>query len=77
MSFWEIALEESRLISRGIIQRQDEGEPTTFAANVKKGKGKGIPSKWNPKKLAIAFNNNRRDLSKFQCFRCDKFGHIA
>ena len=70
--------EESRLISRNILQRPIENEDQALAAHSQKGKKS---ERRNKRKFPSSTPNQRarkgRDVSKVQCFRCDKFGHYS
>jgi len=72
-------LEETRMISRGRIQKHEDEEPSAFSAQDKKRKGRGRTS--NSRKLPPdSRDSNRRfkkELSKVECYNCHKHGHYA
>lgn len=66
--------EERLMISRGRIQRLNEGEPNTFVAqgkkmNVKKGKGKPSKSRRPPQSNRDSKESRRRDRD-VECYKC-------
>lgn len=67
--------EETRMISRGRIQKHEEGKPCAFAAQDKKRKGKGRPS--SSRKPAPESKDFKRKGRKIECFNCHKHGHYA
>lgn len=73
--------EERLMISRGRIQRPNEGESTTFVAqgkkkNVKKGKGKTSKSRRPPQTNRDSKDSGRRD-GDVECYNCHQKGHYA
>ena len=70
--------EESRLISRNNLQRPVDNVEQALASHTQKGKKferrntRRFPSS-TPEQRA----RKGKDVSKVQCFRCDKFGHYA
>lgn len=80
--------EESRMISRGRIQKHEDGEPTAFSAQAKKKKEKGRPSNWKSIKQGQGSKNNnqgfknnnigfKKDMSNIKCYNCYKHGLYA
>ena len=67
----ECTQEESRLVSRGINLKQ-EGYIQALHANMNNKEKKGKFKK-NTKESNKSYK--KRDCSKVQCFKCDKFGH--
>jgi hypothetical protein len=71
--------EETILIVKG-IQDSHHNENQTLASNAKKGRinRRSFSKAFNDKKTSAALGHEqRKDISKIQCFRCDKYGHIA
>lgn len=71
--------EETKMISRGRIKKQEEGEPTTFVSQGKKRKGRGRPSNSrNP--TPTSKDSNRRHIKympQVQCYNFHKYGPYA
>jgi hypothetical protein len=71
--------EETRLIARG-VQDSHHDDDQALASHTKRGKrnrrtfGKAFKDK---KTSTTSGHEHRKDISKIQCFRCDKYGHIA
>lgn len=57
---------------RGIISNQEGKFQALQVSTNNKGKRKGI----HQDKKEIHKSYKKRDWSKVQCFKCDKFGHI-
>ena len=70
--------EETRLAARGGAQPE---ENQALASHASKGKGRGKGRFENQDRKGGSSSppgkNKRKDLSKIQCFKCDKFGHCA
>jgi hypothetical protein len=77
---WEdCTQEETRLIARG-VQDSHHDDNQALASHVKKDRRRrrSFSKAFNDKKTSIApGHKQRKDISKIQCFRCDKYGHIA
>jgi hypothetical protein len=70
--------EETRLIARG-LQDSHHNENQALDSHTKKGrrKGRSFSKAFNDKKNSTTpGHEQRKDISKIQCFRCDKYGHI-
>lgn len=71
--------EENMIISRGIIQKHEEGEPSTFVTQDNRKKGKGRPS--NSRIFSPKLKYSNRILRKYkpqvECFNCHKYGHYG
>jgi hypothetical protein len=70
---------ETRLIARG-VQDSHHDDNQALASHAKKGRRKrrSFSKAFNDKKTSAApGHEQRKDISKIQCFRCDKYGHIA
>jgi hypothetical protein len=71
--------EETRLIARG-VQDSHHDDNQALASHTKRGRrnrrsfGKAFKDK---KSSAALGQEHRKDISSIQCFRCDKYGHIA
>jgi hypothetical protein len=72
--------EEARLIARG-VQDSHHDDNQTLSSHARKNNirnrisfSKAFKDK---KTLAAPGHEHRKDISKIQCFRCDKYGHIA
>jgi hypothetical protein len=71
--------EETRLIARG-VQESHHDDNQALASHVKRGKinRRSFNKAFKDKKTSTASGHeHRKDISKIQCFRCDKYGHIA
>jgi hypothetical protein len=69
--------EELRLINRGVEDYPEENH--ALALHTRKG-GKfkrNFKQTFKEEKPSSNSGYQRRDLSKVQCYRCDKYGHIA
>lgn len=67
--------EESRLISKGKIQRFEEGDSQAYVASLKKARGRknfGFQRRNEGRRSAP---QGKRDMSKVQCYNSHKFGH--
>eukprot|EP00253_Pinus_taeda_P002451 PITA_02451 len=72
----EITQEESWMVSRGRIQKHEEGELDAYISHdKKKKKGKKAPSRKPPPQNAK--RKNDRTSSHIECYRCHKKGHYA
>ena len=67
--------EETMMIARGMIQKHEEGDPSTFAAQDKKRKLRGRP--YGSRKPALESKDSKRRLRDIECFNCHKHGHYA
>jgi hypothetical protein len=76
ISSWADTQEETRLIARGV----QDSHPIKLLLLAKRGKrnrrsfGKAFKDK---KTSAASGHEHRKDISRIQCFRCDKYGNIA
>jgi hypothetical protein len=71
--------EETRLIARG-VQDSPHDDNHALAFHTKKGRRnrRSFNKAFKDKKTSSASGHeHRKDNSKIQCFRCDKYGHIA
>jgi hypothetical protein len=70
--------EETRLAARG-AQSSHHDESHALASHARKGKGRGRGSdrSFKERKPRPAPEHKKKDLSKIQCFKCEKFGHYA
>jgi hypothetical protein len=71
--------EETRLIARG-VQDSHHDNNQALASHAKRGRRKrrSFSKAFNDKKNSTTpGHEQRKDISKIQCFRCDKYGHIA
>ena len=75
--FIKLTQEESRMISRGKIQKHEEGEPIAFITQNKKNKGKGGPSNSRKPPPQSSKRSNDRESLHIECFNCHKKGHYA
>jgi hypothetical protein len=77
---WEdFTQEEGRLIARG-VQDSHNDDNQALASHAKKGiiKRRSFSKAFNDKKTSASLGHEqRKDISKIQCFRCDKYGHIV
>jgi hypothetical protein len=71
--------EETRLIARG-VQDSPHDDNHALAFHTKKGRinRRSFNKAFKDKKTSsTSGHEHRKDKSKIQCFRCDKYGHIA
>jgi hypothetical protein len=70
--------EETRLAARG-AQGSHHDESHALASHARKGKGRGRGSDkpFKGGKSRPTPEHKKKDLSKIQCFKCEKFGHYA
>jgi hypothetical protein len=71
--------EETRLIARG-VQDSHHDENQALASHTKKDRKnrRSFSKSFKDKKIsAVSSHEHRKDISRIQCFRCDKYGHIA
>jgi hypothetical protein len=71
--------EETRLIARG-VQDSHHNDNQALASHAKKGRRnrRSFSEEFHDKKTSAApGHEQRKDISKIQCFKCDKYGHIA
>ena len=71
--------EETRLIARG-VQDSHHDDNQALASHAKRGGRNRISfnKAFKDKKTSSASGyDHRKDKSKIQCFRCDKYGHFA
>jgi hypothetical protein len=77
---WEdCTREETEIISRG-MQDSHHNDNQALASHAKKGirNRRSFRKAFNDKKtLAALGHEQRKYISNIQCFRCDKYGHIA
>jgi hypothetical protein len=61
------------------VQDSHHNDNQVLASHAKKGRRNRSSSKaFNDKKTSAApGHEQRKDISKIQCFECDKYGHIA
>jgi hypothetical protein len=75
----ECTQEETKVIARG-VQESPHDDNHALSFHTKKGRGNrrsfGKAFKDN-KTLSASGHEHMKDNSKIQCFRCDKYGHIA
>eukprot|EP00253_Pinus_taeda_P032761 PITA_32761 len=71
----KLTQEESRMISRGRIQKHEEGEPAKFVTQNKKKKGKGGRSR-NPPPRDTKRRNDRTS-AHIECYNCHHKVHYA
>jgi hypothetical protein len=71
--------EETRIIDRG-VQDSHHDDNQALSSHTKRGRKNriifGKSFKANQTSAALG-HEHRKDISKIQCFRCDKYGHIA
>jgi hypothetical protein len=71
--------EETRLIARG-MQDSHHNDNQALASHAKRGRinRRSFSKAFNDKKTSAApGHEQRKDISRIQCFRYDKYGHIA
>jgi hypothetical protein len=70
--------EEIRLIARG-VEDFPHDDNQALALHTKKGgrNKRNFSQTFKDEKTSSASGYQRKDMSKVQCFRCDKYGHIA
>jgi hypothetical protein len=70
--------EETRLAARG-VQSSHHDESQALASHARRGRGRGRGSGRSFKggKSGTTPEQKKKDLSKIQCFKCEKFGHYA
>jgi hypothetical protein len=70
--------EETILIARG-VQDSHHDDNQALASHTKRGKrNRSFSKAFKDKKTSAASGHeHRKDISKIQCFRCDKYGHIV
>ena len=71
--------EETILIAIG-VQDSHHDENQALASHAKRAKRntRSFNKAFKDKKTSIApGHEHRKDISKIQCFRCDKYGHVA
>jgi hypothetical protein len=62
------------------VQDSHHDDNQALASHTKRGKGnrRSFGKAFKDKKISAALGHeHRKDISKIQCFRCDKYGHIA
>jgi hypothetical protein len=70
--------EETRLVARGMqCSHHDENQSLATHARKRKGKRRGFGKTFKGRKSTPNFEHKKKDMSKVQCFRCDKYGHYA
>jgi hypothetical protein len=77
---WEdYTQEETKLIAIGMQDsHHDENQSLASHAKKRKIKRRSFNKAFNDKKTsATPGHEQKRDISKIQCFKCDKYGHIA
>jgi hypothetical protein len=55
----------------------DENQSLSTHARKSKGKRRGFGKTFKGRKSAPTSENEKKDMSKVQCFRCDKYGHYV
>jgi hypothetical protein len=76
---WEnCTQEETRLTTRG-VQSSHHDDNQSLATHARKGKGKiiGFDKTFKGRKSTPTSDQKKKDMSKIQCFRCDKYGHYC
>jgi hypothetical protein len=71
--------EETRLIARG-VQDSHHNDNQALSSHAKRGRRNrtSFSKAFKDKKTSATLGHeNRKDISKIQCFRCDKYGHIV
>jgi hypothetical protein len=75
----ECTQEETKLIARG-VQDSHHDDNQALASHAKRGRRnrRSFNKAFKDEKtLAASGHEHRKDNSKIQCFRCDKYGHVA
>jgi hypothetical protein len=75
----ECTQEETKLIARG-VQDSHHDDNQALASHTKRGRRnrRSFGKAFKDKKTSTASGHeHRKDISKIQCFGCDKYGHIA
>jgi hypothetical protein len=58
--------------------QEDENQALASHAKKIRIKRRSFIKEFNDKKTSVApSHEQRKDISKIQCFKCDKYGHIA
>jgi hypothetical protein len=71
--------EETKLIARG-VQDSHHNDNQALASHAKRGRRnrRSFSKAFKDKKTsAVSGHEHRKDISRIQCFRCDKYGHVA
>jgi hypothetical protein len=70
--------EETRLIARGMQDsHHDDNQSLTSHANRGRRNRRSFGKEFKDKKTSTTpGHEHRKDISRIQCFRCDKYGHI-
>jgi hypothetical protein len=71
--------EETKLIARG-VQDSHHDDNKSLDSHAKRGRinRRSFSKAFKDKKTSAApSNEQRKDISRIRCFRCDKYGHIA
>ena len=79
---WEdCTQEETRIVARKRLHGTQPEENQAFMAHAKKGKGKGRKFRHHKhqgrRPIPSPDQQEKKDLSQVQCFRCKKYGHYA
>jgi hypothetical protein len=71
--------EETILVARG-VQDSDHDDNQALASHAKRGRGnrRSFGKAYKDEKTLVASGHEcRKDISRIQCFKCDKYGHIV
>jgi hypothetical protein len=71
--------EEATLIARG-VQDSHHDDNQALASHEKRGRRnrRSFSKAFKDKKTSVVSGHeHRKDISRIQCFRCDKYGHIV
>jgi hypothetical protein len=70
--------EETKLIARGVQDsHHDDNQSLAFHAKRGRRNRRSFSKAFKDKKTSVApSHEQRKDISRIQCFRCDKYGHV-